>query len=131
MQSPPSLRVLVVEDDKIIGKMFLEILEMLGHKGFLARTGLEALGLLECEELDLILSDLSMPFMGGRELWQRLKSSHPRLAESMIFISAEHRDAANAEFLRTSGHTYLQKPFDLRSLMAVVQEAATLVAAAR
>lgn len=124
MPSSVSLHVLVVEDDPIIGRMFLEVFELLGHKARLARSGIEALALVHSDEFDLVISDLSMPYMSGRELWQKLQVSHPRLAETMVFISAEQRGAAGCKFLESTNHTYLQKPFDIRALDMVLQGAA-------
>jgi DNA-binding response OmpR family regulator len=104
--------------------MFLDVLETEGHQTEIAKTGPDALTLLRCKAFDLVISDLRMPLMSGKELWERMRSEHPNLAASMIFVSAEQPEAASCQFLKESGHVYLRKPFDIRELMSLVEKAA-------
>jgi DNA-binding response OmpR family regulator len=117
--------VLVVDDDPVLGNMFLDVLDMAGHASEIARTGTEALALLRCKPFDLVISDLRMPLMSGQELWERIKPEHPDLAASMIFVSAEQPEAASCRFLKETGHIFLRKPFDIRELLRLIEKTAT------
>jgi CheY-like chemotaxis protein len=120
-----SLRVLVVDDDPVLGKLFLEVLVAHGHQGTVVETGSAALDAVQREVFDLVISDLRMPEMGGRELLQRLQQEHPRLAETMVFASAEEPRAAACRFVHEGGHRYLKKPFSLAELMRVIEAVVT------
>jgi CheY-like chemotaxis protein len=122
--SAQCLRILVVDDDPVLGHMFLDVLEMAGHTTEISKSGPEALAVLRVRDFDLIISDLRMPLMSGRELWERIREYHPGLAASMIFVSAEQPEAASWQFLKETGHVYLRKPFDIRELLGLVENAA-------
>jgi CheY-like chemotaxis protein len=122
MKSTRCLKVLIVDDDPILGEMFVDILQMGGHEGRLARSGHQALTLLAAERFDVIVSDLRMPGMGGRELWEHLHREDPATAGRVVFVSAEHPGDANGEFLRGCGQPFLQKPFSIEALLQTVQK---------
>jgi len=131
LRSERSARILVVDDDHILARMFMDILEATGHACEIARSGPEALDLVRTKRVDLIISDLRMPMMGGQELWERLLPDHPELAASMIFVSAEQPEAASCKFLRDSGHVFLRKPFSIPDLLALIEKTMARDAARR
>src|SRR5687767_6558013 len=79
MNSGRTMHVLVVDDDPVLGRMFLDVLRMAGHDGQVARSGVEALKLAAAGNFDVLISDLRMPNMGGLELWEQLKSQNSAL----------------------------------------------------
>lgn len=75
-QAPQPIRILIVEDHQANQMVLKQQLTYLGHTTFTASNGYEALEQLEKHEVDLILTDCSMPEMGGYELTSRLRHQH-------------------------------------------------------
>lgn len=71
-------RILVVDDEKEILEIILDLLQAEGYQCLSAHDGLEASQILEKEEIDLLISDFRMPRMDGNELlkWCREKGKH-------------------------------------------------------
>jgi DNA-binding NtrC family response regulator len=120
-----NLRVLVVDDDPMLGDLLQEVLQMSGHRCEVAKTGEAALELLAQETFDLVISDLWMPGLSGMELWERLREAHPGLARRMIVVSAEDPGSSNCDFVRQTGLEYLKKPFRLQDLSQIVERTAS------
>ncbi len=118
--------VLVVEDDHAVRAMAVRTLERLGYHVLEAENGGEALRVFEriADRVDLVLADMIMPQLGGRELASRLLRAHA--GTKMLFMSG-YTDAASlrADLLPRRG-PFLQKPFmpeDLaRKVRAVLDE---------
>ena len=112
--------VLIVDDAPDMRELMRFTLERLGAVVFSAEDGVEALGALTRERVQLVLSDLRMPRMDGfeflRELDRREGPTHaPVIAVSAFASSADHLVTTAAGF---AGH--LDKPFDDDALIAVV-----------
>jgi CheY-like chemotaxis protein len=113
--------VLVVDDDELIRAMIARGLERLGYRVLVAASGYEALGLVDAAgvTVDLLVSDVVMPGLGGRALADALRRRRPGLR--VLFMSghvAERVDAA-----AHPARAFLQKPFTLARLGARVREA--------
>lgn len=108
--------ILVVEDEELVRSMARRTLEREGYRVFEAANGIEGLAaaLRLGEELDLLLTDIVMPEMGGRELASKLREARPEV--SILFMSGytherdEHQDSGELV-----SH-FLHKPFTLREL---------------
>ena len=115
--------VLVAEDSATVRSLVSDILQRAGFDVFVCKDGEEALQrAAACEdELDLLLSDVVMPDMKGRELYHRLVAEAPDL--EVIYMSGYSPDPI-AEDGTTGGKTrYLQKPFIPDELLAAVVKA--------
>src|SRR5262249_1030414 len=79
--------ILVVEDDNDLRAYFIEVLRELNYRAYGARDGVAALGILEqpTRKVDLLLTDVVMPGMNGRELSSRAKERRPDL--KVLFMS--------------------------------------------
>jgi len=112
--------VLVVDDEDIIRSLMKRTLEEAGYEVLLARNGREALDSLARHRgaVDLVLSDLVMPVMGGRELANRLAAEHPGLP--VVWVSGHPKDMAPVD--RGSGY-FLQKPLSPDMLVETVAQA--------
>jgi two-component system, cell cycle sensor histidine kinase and response regulator CckA len=114
--------ILLVEDEELVRNLVSRALTEYGYKVLEAGNGIEALEVLEHfrEPLDLILTDVVMPKMGGRDLIKRLNGRRPGL--KVIFISG-YTDwvVAQQGFLRP-GQAFLQKPFTTSYLVRKVRQ---------
>ena len=115
-------RVLLVEDDLMVRTLAQRILEMEGHEVLTATNGKEALALCKEQEghLDLLLTDVMMPEMGGTELYEEVSPHHPDL--KVLFMSGY-----SEEFIGKAGSDkahldLIQKPFTLTALQNRVRE---------
>ncbi|MGD8552998.1 MAG: PAS domain S-box protein [Anaerolineales bacterium] len=102
--------ILVVEDDEATRMALCEILESLGYHVRSACDGGEALKIIENENghLDLVVSDLVMPNMGGRELYDHVSTSYPDL--KMVLITGYPLGSHTRELLDRKRVSWLQKP---------------------
>src|SRR5688572_8679426 len=112
-------RVLVVEDEEAVRLIVRRVLEEQGYEIIEARDGHDALRICgqRGDELDLVLSDVIMPGMGGRELASSLAATRPTLP--ILFMSGYNDDGELA-----MGDTgVLAKPFTSETLARQVREA--------
>jgi CheY-like chemotaxis protein len=109
--------ILLVEDEPAVRQLFMLALTRAGYRVFEARNGQEALKMFDQhgDSIDLLLTDLRMPYMGGAELAQHLRARRKSL--KLIAISGyagptEHELDAD----------FLAKPFSREDLLAKVRE---------
>jgi signal transduction histidine kinase len=111
-------RILVVEDNAPVRNLVAEALAMEGYDVTAAEDAHEALAIAERnEKLDLLLTDIVMPEMNGRELARRIGERRPGLR--VLYTSGyagEHREDID------DGHPVIEKPYPLPSLAAKVRE---------
>jgi two-component system NtrC family sensor kinase len=115
----PGRRVLVVEDERDVAQLLRRVLVADGHTVILAEDGNEAVEHLQAlgeDGLDLVISDIKMPGLGGPALYKRLKRDYPSLVKRMVIITGDMMNAATRGFLRETGLPYLTKPFGLDDL---------------
>ncbi len=123
-QSPalPALKVLVVEDEPIVRKLLDRILTLSGFEVVQASHGGEALSRLHERrgDVDLIVSDVVMPVMGGAELATHLATSYPTLP--VIWMSGHPREIAFATQRINEAQPYLQKPVSPDTLLDTIRQ---------
>ena len=111
-------RILVVDDQEPNRAMLRDMLERYGHAIFTAKSGESALEVLQNEVIDVILLDLSMPGMGGKQVLAQVKSNENWRAIPVIVISG-HQEMANVvECIELGADDYLFKPFNAVLLRA-------------
>lgn len=106
-------RVLLVDDEPAIAGVLCELLSESGFHIESANNGRQALDLIEKGTFDLILSDLKMPGMDGRELYRNLKEQHPTLSNRIIFLTGDTVSGDTRQFLDSLGTPWLSKPFNI------------------
>lgn len=107
--------ILVVEDEKVILSVARRILEELNYRVSTARSGAEALAVAEnASIIDLLLTDVIMPEMNGRELAKRLRERFPKL--KCLYMSGYTADAIARHGVLESGVNFLEKPFTREQL---------------
>jgi response regulator RpfG family c-di-GMP phosphodiesterase len=119
--SAPAVRVLIVDDDPALRKI---LSVMLTHADFRCRTaacGEEALGLLESEPTDVVISDLRMPGISGMDLLIEVRERYPHLAFLMVTGQDETRVGVRA--MQLGADDYLLKPFDADVVLGSLERA--------
>jgi len=122
-ESPRGIEtILLVEDDEVVRGLAGAVLEQRGYTVLVARHSDEAFRLHGgCEgPIHLLVTDVVMPGMGGRELAERLKSSRP--AMKMLYMSGYTDDAVVRHGVLEEEVAYLQKPFTPDALARKVRE---------
>jgi two-component system, cell cycle sensor histidine kinase and response regulator CckA len=115
-----SRNILLVEDEADLRASNAEFLKSIGYSVRCASTGLEALAMLDdIDEIDLVITDVVMPKMNGREFAERLL--HARPAIKLLFISGYADDVLLHDGFCDAG-SFLQKPYTLRELAIKVSE---------
>ena len=76
--------ILLAEDEVLIALMFQDALEVEGHRVSVAHDGIEALEVDEQDPAEVLVTDLAMPRMGGRELLERLRERRPGLPALVV-----------------------------------------------
>ena len=117
------LRVLVVDDEPHILHYMRATLEAWGHLPVVASNGEEALSLATRGQFDLIISDLRMPRLGGREFYEELARRNAGMAERLIFSTGDTVRGDTLAFLETLDRPYLHKPFSLAELRILLADA--------
>ena len=95
-------------------------LESWGHEVAVANDGSQALMRALLQRFDLIICDLRMPRLGGREMFQTLARMHPTVADRIIFATGDTVRGDTLQFLEELGRPFLQKPFKLDALRRVL-----------
>jgi len=123
--------VLIVEDDELIRELLREMLELEGYSTFVAENGEVALnvlkelikkGLTPC----LILLDLMMPVMDGREFLKHRQEDAEVKKIPVLLVSAAEEDQLQKLSVNGTIQGMIKKPFDLERLMSWVKKLVTL-----
>lgn len=112
-------RVLLVEDEPLVRDLVREVLEARGYDVSVASDPEEALR-LGAAGVDLLVTDVVMPGMNGRELADRLAASHPAL--KVLYLSGYSSEAVRDRVGLADDAEFLQKPFSLQKLELKVSE---------
>jgi len=114
--------ILLVEDNEEVKKIASASLRSLGYKVYETSNGQEAYNLLQEKKLklDLLLTDLIMPKMGGRELSEKLKKNYPDV--KILFTSGYSDNQIGIDGRLMEGAEFLQKPYSLPILADKVRE---------
>ena len=119
----PQLSILVVDDEPHILHYMRATLESWGHTVEVASDGTYALERALAGTFDVIICDLRMPHLSGREMYSKLARQDPRVAERIIFATGDTVRGDTLQFLEQLGRPYLRKPFTLAELRAALGHA--------
>ena len=126
MDLPPTLRghetILVVEDEPLLRELTRRVLRNFGYRVLEAEDGQKALQLFEqhTEKVHLLLTDVILPYLNGRELSEKLCHMQPDL--KVLFMSGYTDDAILSHGISNQDHAYIQKPFTAYELGLKVRE---------
>lgn len=113
----PRETILLVEDEPAVRQLFAQALSRAGYRVYEARNGQEAVKVFDQhgDSIDLLLTDLRMPYMGGAELAQQLRAR--RVTLKLLCISG-YPGAMDGDIT----HDFLAKPFSRDDLLNKVRE---------
>jgi DNA-binding response OmpR family regulator len=117
--APSAACILVADDEPAITALFAQMLGFAGFQVVQAHGGAEAVSLARAEKPDLILLDVMMPDLDGRDACQVLKLDQTlRDVPVVLFSSADERDV---HWRAAGADGFLQKPFSIRTLPDVIR----------
>ena len=116
------LRVLLVEDERRVADVMVNLLKSLGHTAEVALGGVQGLERVTDEKYDVVFVDLRMPEMDGRAFWQELVARDSPLARHTIFMTGNPR-SLEALAAEKDGAPLLAKPFTIQELSTALRAA--------
>lgn len=114
-------KILLVEDEPVIGRLCARVLNVEGFDVDFVQDGRKALEAINNNNYDLCISDIRLPEITGIQLYRLLKEDHPELSLKMIFITGDTMNVNVQLFLQESGIPYLMKPFTPKDLVRKVK----------
>ena len=115
MRTTKKLRILVVDDSKVVLRVVCQLLTKMGYETIASHDGREALKIMEADnDIDLVMTDINMPRMDGWELALHIKTKDPSMP--IIALTGEHPSNI-LPMMKDSGISQaLFKPFNLDHL---------------
>jgi two-component system NtrC family sensor kinase len=112
--------ILVVDDEPIIIKLLEDFFKRKGFTVISATSGNEALVKLKKNDVEFIITDIKMPEMDGKQFYDEVKSSKPKLLDRLIFITGDTLNNDTRAFLKKIRGNYLKKPFSFDEITEVL-----------
>lgn len=114
--------ILVAEDDPTVRQLTCAMLETLGYQILTAESASEChhIACQTSEKIDLLLTDVVMPDINGKDLYLRIREVRPDI--KVLFMSGHTADVISGRGILEQGVQFIQKPFNLRSLAQKVHE---------
>lgn len=118
----PRMRILVVDDDAVNRQAMVLLLEREGHQVVAVENGLEAMERLGDRDtaFDAVVTDLQMPRLGGRAMYEQLVNSRPLVAKRFVFVTGDQARGETRAFLESCGQPSVMKPYDLGDLINAI-----------
>ena len=117
---PKDAKILIVDNEESLVELMDDILSLEGFSNLKnAYSGEEALNLIDKENFDLIVSDVSMPKFSGIDIFKKLKDK--KREKNLIFVTADPTDLRLKEITETHKIPILKKPFSLSDFINVVK----------
>ncbi len=118
-------KILVAEDDEIVGDVIDKFLSEEGYSVVLAKDGLAAIKVLRLEEIKLVLTDLRMPGADGMDVLRTALQMNPKIA--VVLLSAYGSLDTALEAMKEGAYDYIVKPFVMQQLLLVARNAYNMV----
>ncbi|QEL21872.1 sigma-54-dependent Fis family transcriptional regulator [Bosea sp. F3-2] len=116
--------ILVVDDEERLADVLAAALEDLGYRTTAVTSVREALAALDQSRFDLVLTDLRLPVMDGRDLLREVRSRWPDIPVIILTAFAAVRDAV--ELIKEGAFDYIAKPFEMEDVAATIRRALRL-----
>ena len=114
--------ILIAEDTEEVLELVTKLLESVGYRIISAHNGQEALEIFnrDPEKIDLIMLDVVMPRMGGREVYDQITKTRPQT--SILFTTGFGANLVDTEFVSKEKLTLIQKPYLPNELFSTIRE---------
>ena len=116
-------RVLIVDDEPAIREFCQRVLTGEELDVDIASDGNAAQQMINKQGYDLYLFDIQMPLMNGKELYETLQKTDPRITSRVIFTTGSVIGQETESFLQSSDRPVLPKPFNTEELKAIIEKA--------
>lgn len=113
--------ILIVDDDELVRMTLSVLIGSLGYHCLVAGDGIEALAVLKSTWVDLVLTDVVMPGMGGLELLDNIRILHKKT--DVIVSTGYHEKASYAAVIKAGAIDFIKKPIDQAELEAKLARA--------
>lgn len=113
------IKILVVEDDKIIRGLIRDFLVEHNYLVDTAADGVEALEITKKQQPDLVILDLTLPKMTGESVCKEVKRMYPQLP--VVILTAKNRSDDILSGFRLGADDYISKPFEIEELLARIR----------
>lgn len=114
--------ILVVDDHPALLENLELTLTAAGYQVLTASDGVKALCVLQSQSVDLILTDIAIPYMNGWQLYERVRENRQWLTIPFIFLTAWDLDSNIRYGKELGGDDYLTKPIEPEALLSAVQD---------
>jgi len=114
-------KILVVDDEMNITKTIKEVLEDYGFSVITLNEGSNTLGILNVEDVDLVLLDLLMPSVNGIEILKEIRKQFPMLP--VVMISGHGTISSTVECIKLGAFDFIEKPISIDKLVSTVKNA--------
>lgn len=116
-----SIRILIADDNESSRILLEDLLQQSGYDIRSAADGIEAVRIIENEEIDLVLTDLKMPGVDGMEVLRKAIRIQPDIL--VVIITGYASIDTAIESIREGAFDYIKKPFGLKEILACVNKA--------
>ncbi len=120
MPNSGSESILVIEDNAMVRNLFKSILTRFGYRIKLASNPMEYFEKLETEEFDLIITDIVMPEMTGKELYEKMLKKNPNI--KVIFMSGYTNTILEKQGLLDKNTNFIHKPVSIKNLTSIIRK---------
>lgn len=120
MITPGKIKVLVVDDEKVVRDFLSSFLNFKGINTKAAEDGLEALEIIKQEEFDLVFAEIAMCRMGGLEIFREVKKLRPEI--KFIITSAYAPQEMLKQAMNEGVVACIKKPFDIEEIIMILKE---------
>jgi len=111
--------ILVVEDEEFMSNIMAHVLRREGYKVLAAADHKTAIKIIDSEALDMIISDVMLPFTGGLEILEYVKSSEKQKHIPFVLVTGMDKDILYNSHIRAEA--IITKPFDVNQLLSVIK----------
>ena len=115
-------RILIIDDDHDMASLIQSLLKYYGYDATVVHDPHKGLTLAQKSKPDLILLDVLMPKMNGREVCEKLKQSGATKNIPVIFLTAKDSADDVAAELKVGGMGHITKPFDSKDLLEKIRD---------
>ncbi|HBC87743.1 MAG TPA: hypothetical protein DCZ94_12365 [Lentisphaeria bacterium] len=120
--APKKATIMVVDDEEILSNMVASVLKPFGHRVMVCSNGTEALEMYRkiYKEIDIVILDMIMPKMSGRDTFLALKKINPDI--KVILSSGYSIDGEAQSIMDAGAKSFIQKPFNINELTNTIND---------